>query len=49
MFQAKSPEFKEYQIQTMKNAKAMAEALLERGYSIVSGKTIFTTLKFLLS
>ena len=37
--QAKSPEFKEYQLQVMRNAKAMAEALIERGYSLVSGKT----------
>lgn len=37
-------EFKEYQVQVMKNAKAMANALLSRGYTLVSGKSssIFT-------
>ncbi|XP_013385211.1 serine hydroxymethyltransferase, mitochondrial [Lingula anatina] len=37
--QAMSPEFKEYQLQVLKNANAMSHALLERGYSIVSGGT----------
>ena len=31
--------FKEYQLQVLKNAKAMAKALLESGYSLVSGMT----------
>lgn len=30
--------FKEYQLQVLKNAKAMAKALSDLGYSIVSGK-----------
>lgn len=34
-----SPEFKEYQIQIVKNAKAMANRLLERGLKLVSGGT----------
>ena len=29
--------FKEYQLQVLKNAKAMATALAESGYSMVSG------------
>lgn len=37
--QAKSPEFREYQLQVLKNAKAMAKALLDRGYTLVSGGT----------
>jgi len=37
--QAKSPEFKEYQLQVMANANAMAEALVSKGYSLVSGGT----------
>lgn len=32
-----SEEFKQYQLQTMANAKVMAEELTKRGYSIVSG------------
>lgn len=31
--------FKEYARQVIRNAKALAEALLERGYTIVSGGT----------
>ena len=31
--------FKEYQLQTLKNAKAMSAALTKNGYSIVSGGT----------
>ena len=34
-----SPMFKEYQLQTLKNSKAMAAALIKSGYSIVSGGT----------
>ena len=37
--EALKPEFREYQIQVQKNAKALANALLERGYNIVSGGT----------
>lgn len=31
--------FREYSLQILKNAQAMANALLERGYSLVSGGT----------
>ena len=37
--EALQPEFKEYQGQIVKNAKSLANALLERGYNIVSGGT----------
>ncbi|MCH5325948.1 MAG: serine hydroxymethyltransferase [Duncaniella sp.] len=37
--EALQPEFREYQIQVQKNAKALAEALIKRGYNIVSGGT----------
>lgn len=37
--QAMSEEFKEYQLQTMSNAKVMAKELIKRGYNIVSGGT----------
>ncbi|HBV40633.1 MAG TPA: serine hydroxymethyltransferase, partial [Erwinia sp.] len=37
--EAMEPEFKVYQQQVAKNAKAMVEVLLERGYDIVSGGT----------
>nr|CAB3266059.1 serine hydroxymethyltransferase, mitochondrial [Phallusia mammillata] len=37
--QTMDPHFKEYQIQTMKNANAMAEALVKSGYTLVSGGT----------
>lgn len=37
--EALSPEFKEYQIQIVKNAKAMANRLIERGLKLVSGGT----------
>ena len=33
------PEFKEYQIQVQKNAAALANALIKRGFSIISGGT----------
>lgn len=33
------PEYKEYQIQVKKNAKALANALISRGFTIVSGGT----------
>jgi len=37
--QACTPMFREYALQVLKNARAMADALLERGYSLVSGGT----------
>lgn len=36
--QACTPMFREYALQVLKNARAMADALLERGYSLVSGE-----------
>ena len=37
--EAMTPEFKDYQAQTLANARAIAKGLLQRGYSIVSGGT----------
>ena len=37
--EALEPEFKTYQQQVVKNAQAMAEVIIERGYKIVSGGT----------
>jgi glycine hydroxymethyltransferase len=37
--EALQPEFKEYSRQVVANAKALAEALIERGFAIVSGGT----------
>ena len=37
--EALQPEYKEYQTQVQKNAKALAEALIARGFTIVSGGT----------
>ncbi|KAF6121690.1 serine hydroxymethyltransferase 2 [Phyllostomus discolor] len=37
--QASTPMFREYSLQVLKNARAMADALLDRGYSLVSGGT----------
>lgn len=37
--QAMTPEFKEYQKQIIKNAKTLAEKLVELGYNLVSGGT----------
>ncbi len=37
--EALSPEFKTYQVQILKNAKAMADRLIERGLRLVSGGT----------
>ncbi len=37
--EALQPAFREYQIQVKKNAAALAEAMLKRGYKIVSGGT----------
>lgn len=36
--QASTPMFREYSLQVLKNARAMADALLDRGYSLVSGE-----------
>ena len=38
-YEALQPEFREYQIQVQKNAKALAEAFVKKGYFIVSGGT----------
>ena len=38
-FQALSSEYREYQLQVLRNAKAMAEALLSKDYELVSGGT----------
>jgi len=37
--QAQAPEFKEYQQQVVKNAKALGESLVSSGFDIVSGGT----------
>lgn len=37
--EAMAPEYKAYQKQVVKNAQAMAEVLIERGYDVVSGGT----------
>ena len=37
--EALQPEFKEYQMQVKKNAAALAEAFMAKGYKIVSGGT----------
>jgi len=37
--EALSPEFKQYQSQVIKNAKALAEALIAEGFELVSGGT----------
>lgn len=36
--QAMTPEFKAYQVQVLANCKALAAALMEKGYKIVTGK-----------
>lgn len=38
-FQAGLPDFRKYQIEVMRNAKALASALQELGYTVVSGGT----------
>lgn len=38
-FEALQPEFKQYQMQVKKNAAAMADAFIKRGYDVVSGGT----------
>jgi glycine hydroxymethyltransferase len=37
--EAMTPEFKSYQQQVVKNAQAMAEVFIKRGYDVVSGGT----------
>jgi len=37
--EALQPEFKDYQNQVVKNAQAMAEAFIQQGYKVVSGRT----------
>ena len=37
--EALRPEFKTYQEQVLKNAKALADALMEEGFQLVSGGT----------
>jgi glycine hydroxymethyltransferase len=37
--EALQPEFKQYQQQVVKNARAMAETMIDRGYKLVSGGT----------
>jgi len=37
--EALEPEFKDYQVQVVKNAQAMAKTIMARGYKIVSGGT----------
>nr|NP_001138162.1 serine hydroxymethyl transferase, isoform B [Drosophila melanogaster]NP_001284916.1 serine hydroxymethyl transferase, isoform C [Drosophila melanogaster]ACL82894.1 serine hydroxymethyl transferase, isoform B [Drosophila melanogaster]AHN59387.1 serine hydroxymethyl transferase, isoform C [Drosophila melanogaster] len=37
--QAKSPEFKAYQTQVLKNAKALCDGLISRGYQVATGGT----------
>ena len=37
--EALEPEFKDYQLQVVKNAQAMAKTIMARGYKIVSGGT----------
>lgn len=36
--QALTPEFKIYQLQVLANCKALAVAMMEKGYKIVTGK-----------
>ncbi len=38
-YEALQPEFRDYQVQVQKNAKALAEAFVKKGYYIVSGGT----------
>lgn len=38
-YEALQPEFKQYQMQVKKNAAAMAEAFIRKGYKVVSGGT----------
>lgn len=38
-YEALQPEFKEYQLQVVKNAKVLADELVKRGFNLVSGGT----------
>lgn len=38
-YEALQPEFKEYQLQVIKNAKVLADELVKRGFNLVSGGT----------
>ena len=42
--EAAQPDYEAYQKQIVKNAQAMAEAFLSRGYALVSGGKIITSL-----
>jgi glycine hydroxymethyltransferase len=37
--EAMEPAFKEYQQQVLRNARAMVEVMMQRGYKVVSGRT----------
>jgi glycine hydroxymethyltransferase len=37
--EAMEPAFREYQQQVLRNSRAMAEAMIQRGYKVVSGRT----------
>ncbi len=37
--EALEPEFADYQVQVVKNAKALAQVMMERGYDVISGGT----------
>lgn len=39
MLQVKTPEFKEYQRQIVKNAQRLSDKLIEKGYTVVTGGT----------
>jgi glycine hydroxymethyltransferase len=39
LHEAAQPEFREYAVQVVRNAKALADSLSERGYTLVSGGT----------
>lgn len=39
MRQAQSPEFKQYQLQVLKNAHLLGEELVKKGYDVISGGT----------
>lgn len=41
MFQAMDPEFKEYQVQVIKNAQTLAKCLQAKGFKLVSGLYLF--------
>lgn len=44
VFQAQSPDFREYQKQVLANAKVMGEELVKRGYKVISGRHGYTRL-----